>query len=242
MPPSGQSAAEGWGAFQTYQRATACAGSCHNPTCASTALPPRAFPRRVCPTSRLFRTEFARWWCSRTCATAAAYCARLSLWRYRPARGRRPRVDVHPRVTGPGPPRTTWSPASPACREVDPVRLAGRPARARGAASRQADVVGARPRPGSTEPTTPTTAWTVGASSLLLTSPECTGCPPYPVANHIDVGQVWTGVLAGSRRWGAGSQPPLFGWLRCTRDARWSRAPSRQSHYGHGAQAAGLNR
>jgi formate dehydrogenase iron-sulfur subunit len=53
-----------------------------------------------------------------------------------------------------------------------------------------------------------------GAFFLLLDEPEVYGLPPDPVATTRDVGQVWTGVLAGAAALGAGIAAAVFGRRR----------------------------
>ena len=135
----------------------------------------------VCPTGALFRTEFGTVVVQEDVCNGCGYCvAGLPVRRDRPARGRRPRLEVHALLRPPaGRPGAGLRAGLPD--RLDPVRRARRlraPGRATGsssctsAGSASARLYGADDDDG---------VGGVGAFFLLLDEPEVYGLPPDPV-------------------------------------------------------------
>ena len=134
--------------------------------------------------------------------------AGLPLRRDRPARGRRPRLEVHALLRPPEGRHGAGLRAGLPDR-LDPVRRAGRAARARRAAAREAARRRARPsaRLYGADPDDGVGGF--GAFFLLLDEPEVYGLPPDPVDTTRRPGQVWARPR-GAAALGAGSRAAVF--------------------------------
>ena len=153
----------------------------------------------VCPTGALFRTEFGTVVVQEDICNGCGYCVPgLPVRRARPARGRRPRVEVHA-LLRPAQGRQGAGLRAGVPDRLDPVRRARRPARARRArgsrscttpALDEARLYGADDDDG---------VGGFGAFFLLLDEPEVYGLPPDPV----DTDARPRRDLGGGRRGGA---------------------------------------
>ena len=144
----------------------------------------------------------------------------LPVRRDRPARGRRPGVEVHALLRpAQGRPGAGLRPGLPD--QLDPVRRARRAARARRAPARPAAGRRARSRRSCTSPTRTTGSAAPARSSCCSTSPRSTGCRPTRSTPRRDLGEIWAAAGAGARwRSAAALAAAVFGGARGERPRR----------------------
>ena len=145
----------------------------------------------VCPTGALVRTEFGTVVVQEDVCNGCGYCVSgLPVRRHRPARGRRPRLEVHA-VLRPARRRAGAGLRQGLPDRVDPVRRPRRAARAGGSPGRASCTPAVSTRRGSTVDDPTDGVGGDGAFFLLLDEPEVYGLPPDPVVTTRDLASMW---------------------------------------------------